>query len=96
MTILLNTREEGWLEAAGDGGAMKPDCYAKSLDCCSISTGCNSMAADYPTYPLIYDKGFTEAHNLLTNHLDNLMKIFQCRDPNFYQGYLSAREVVNY
>jgi hypothetical protein len=39
---------------------------------------------------------FTEANNLLSDHLDNLMKIFQRRDPNFYQGYLSAREVVDY
>lgn len=39
---------------------------------------------------------FTEANHLLTDQLDNLMKIFRRRDPNFYQGYLSAREVVDY
>lgn len=39
---------------------------------------------------------FTEANNLLTNQLDNLIKIFKRRDANFYYGYLKARMVVNY
>lgn len=37
-----------------------------------------------------------EANNLLSNQLDNLMKIFKRRDPNFYNGYLKARMVVDY
>lgn len=39
---------------------------------------------------------FTEASNLLTDQLDNLMKIFKRRDPNFYNGYLKSRMVVDY
>ena len=39
---------------------------------------------------------FTETNNLLTNQLDNLMKVFKRRDPNFYNGYLKARMVVDY
>lgn len=39
---------------------------------------------------------FTDASNLLSNQLDNLMKIFKRRDPNFYAGYEKARMVVDY
>lgn len=39
---------------------------------------------------------FTETNNLLTNQLDNLMKIFKRRDPTFYNGYLKARMVIDY
>jgi len=39
---------------------------------------------------------FTEANDLLSNKLDNLMKIFKRRDANFYHGYLKARMVVDY
>jgi hypothetical protein len=38
---------------------------------------------------------FTEANDILVNKLDKVMKIFKRRDPNFYNGYLAAREVVN-
>ena len=38
----------------------------------------------------------SEANNLLTNQLDNLIKIFKRRDTNFYHGYLKARMVVDY
>ncbi|MDZ7775277.1 MAG: hypothetical protein U5L09_06515 [Bacteroidales bacterium] len=34
---------------------------------------------------------FDQADDLLNNRLDNLMKIFVNRDPNFYNGYLQAR-----
>ncbi|RUT77773.1 hypothetical protein [Ancylomarina longa] len=39
---------------------------------------------------------FTEANDLLSNQLDNLIKIFKRRDANFYHGYLKARMVVDY
>lgn len=39
---------------------------------------------------------FSEANDLLSNKLDNLMKIFKRRDANFYHGYLKARMVVDY
>ena len=38
----------------------------------------------------------SEASNLLSNQLDNLMKIFKRRNPSFYNGYLKARMVVDY
>ena len=38
---------------------------------------------------------FTEINELLTNGLDKLMTIFRRSDPQFYNGYLAAREVVN-
>lgn len=38
----------------------------------------------------------SEANNLLSNQLDNLMKIFKRRNPSFYNGYLKARMVVDY
>jgi len=37
-----------------------------------------------------------EANSLLSNQLDNLMKIFKRRNPSFYNGYLKARMVVDY
>ncbi len=39
---------------------------------------------------------FTQASNLLSNQLDNLMKVFKRRNANFYNGYLKARVVVDY
>lgn len=39
---------------------------------------------------------FSQINDLLTNKLDNLMKIFKRRDPNFYSGYLKARIIVDY
>jgi len=39
---------------------------------------------------------FTEANNVLTNKLDNLMKIFKRSNPGLYAGYEKARMVVNY
>jgi hypothetical protein len=45
---------------------------------------------------LTLEELFTEVNNLLTNQLDNLMKIFKRRDPTFYNGYLKARMVVDY
>ncbi len=33
--------------------------------------------------------------DLLYNQLDNLMKIFKRRDPQFYQGYILARTIVD-
>lgn len=45
---------------------------------------------------LTLEELFTEANNLLSNQLDNLIKIFKRRDPNFYNGYLKARMVVDY
>lgn len=39
---------------------------------------------------------FTEANDLLTMQLDNLLKVFKRRNPNFYIGYLKARMVVDY
>ncbi len=44
---------------------------------------------------LTLDERFAEVHNLLTNQLDNLMKIFKRREPTFYSGYLKARMVIN-
>lgn len=38
---------------------------------------------------------FTEAHYILTEKLDKVMKIFKTRDPEFLYGYLAAREVVD-
>ncbi len=38
---------------------------------------------------------FTEIDQLLSNQLDNLMKVFKRREPTFYNGYLKARMVVN-
>lgn len=38
---------------------------------------------------------FDEAKDLLANKLDNLMKVFKRRDPNFYHGYLKARMIVD-
>ncbi|MCB9001302.1 MAG: hypothetical protein H6537_04920 [Bacteroidales bacterium] len=45
---------------------------------------------------LTLEELFAEASNLLTNQLDNLMKIFKRRDANLYNGYLKARMVVDY
>ena len=45
---------------------------------------------------LTLEELFTEANNLLTNQLDNLMKIFKRRNPAFYAGYEKARMVVDY
>jgi hypothetical protein len=45
---------------------------------------------------LTLEELFTEVADLLTNQLDNLMKIFKRSDPTFYNGYLQARIVVNY
>lgn len=45
---------------------------------------------------LTLEELFTEANNLLTNQLDNLMKVFKRRNPTFYNGYLKARMVVDY
>lgn len=45
---------------------------------------------------LTLEELFTEVNDLLTNQLDNLMKIFKRSDPTFYNGYLQARIVVNY
>jgi len=42
------------------------------------------------------DELFAEVNNLLTNQLDNLMKVFKRRNPSFYSGYLKARMVVDY
>lgn len=39
---------------------------------------------------------FTRANALLSNQLDNLMKLFKRRDANFYNGYLKARMIVDY
>lgn len=39
---------------------------------------------------------FDQADDLLNKRLDNLMKIFVNRDPNFYNGYLKARVIVDY
>lgn len=39
---------------------------------------------------------FDQAGDLLNNRLDNLMKIFVTRDPNFYNGYEKARMIVDY
>ena len=36
---------------------------------------------------------FDQADDLLNNRLDNLMKIFVNRDPNFYNGYEKARMI---
>jgi len=38
----------------------------------------------------------SEANNLLSNQLDNLIKIFKRRNASFYNGYLKARMVVDY
>ena len=38
----------------------------------------------------------SEANSLLSNRLDNLMKIFKRRNSSFYNGYLKARMVVDY
>lgn len=42
------------------------------------------------------DELLSQASALLTDQLDNLMKIFKRRDPNFYAGYQKARMVVDY
>jgi hypothetical protein len=39
---------------------------------------------------------FNQVNDLLTNKLDNLMKVFKRRDPTFYSGYLKARIIVDY
>ena len=39
---------------------------------------------------------FDQADDLLNNRLDNPMKIFVNRDPNFYNGYLQSRVIVDY
>ena len=39
---------------------------------------------------------FDQADKLLNQRLDNLMKIFVNRDPNFYYGYLKGRVIVDY
>ncbi len=38
---------------------------------------------------------FGEAHEILTTKLDKVMKIFKRRDPEFYNGYLAARVIVD-
>lgn len=38
---------------------------------------------------------FDDASGTLENKLDKVMKIFQRRDANFYNGYLAAREIVD-
>jgi predicted nucleic acid-binding Zn-ribbon protein len=38
---------------------------------------------------------FSEAHEILSKKLDKVMTIFKRRDPNFYNGYLAARVVVD-
>jgi len=38
---------------------------------------------------------FSEAHDILTTKLDKVMKIFKRRDPDFYNGYLAARVIVD-
>ncbi|MCF8337914.1 MAG: hypothetical protein K9I74_08020 [Bacteroidales bacterium] len=42
------------------------------------------------------DALFDQADDLLNNRLDNLMKIFVNRNPNFYNGYEKARMIVDY
>jgi len=39
---------------------------------------------------------FTELNGLLSDQLDNLMKIFKRSNPAFHNGYLKARMVVDY
>jgi hypothetical protein len=39
---------------------------------------------------------FSETSSLLDDKLDKLMKLFKTSDPNFYQGYLKARMVIDY
>jgi hypothetical protein len=39
---------------------------------------------------------FDQADDLLNNRLDNLMKIFVNRDPDFHFGYRKARMIVDY
>jgi hypothetical protein len=39
---------------------------------------------------------FNQAGDLLKIHLDNLMKIFVNRNPDFYNGYQKARMIVDY
>ncbi|MCF8337918.1 MAG: hypothetical protein K9I74_08040 [Bacteroidales bacterium] len=39
---------------------------------------------------------FDQVGDLLNNRLDNLMKIFVNRDPNFYNGYEKARMIMDY
>jgi hypothetical protein len=43
-----------------------------------------------------YETLFDQADDLLNQRLDNLMKIFVNRDPNFYYGYLKAQVIVDY
>ena len=38
---------------------------------------------------------FTQATNVLENKLDKVMKIFKNKDANFYNGYVSARMVID-
>jgi hypothetical protein len=38
---------------------------------------------------------FSEANQVLTKQLDNLMKIFKRRDPAFHNGYIAARVIVD-
>lgn len=38
---------------------------------------------------------FSEAYEILSTKLDKVMKIFKRRDPNFYNGYLAARVVID-
>ena len=42
------------------------------------------------------DELFSQSNELLTGRLDNLMKIFVNRNPNFYNGYEKARMIVDY
>ena len=38
---------------------------------------------------------FDQASNVLSEQLDKLMKLFKRRDPNFYNGYIAARVIVD-
>lgn len=38
---------------------------------------------------------FSQASDILNNRLDKVMKIFKRRDPNFYNGYIAARIIVD-
>jgi hypothetical protein len=42
------------------------------------------------------DELFSDAAQILDQKLDNLMKLFKRRDPNFYSGYEKARMVVDF
>lgn len=45
---------------------------------------------------LTLEELFIQVNTLLGSQLDNLMKLFKRRDPNFYNGYQKARMVVDY